>query len=62
VKELLSHAGVPYVELDLASYRELLARGFRTMPVTLVGDDPDPTVIVGFNEQALKKALGLNAL
>jgi len=50
------------VELDLASYRELLARGFRTMPVTLVGDDPDPTVIVGFNEQALKKALGLNAL
>ena len=49
------------VELELDSYRELLARGFRTVPVTLVGDDPDPTVIIGFNEQALRRALGLDA-
>jgi glutaredoxin len=65
VKELLSQAGVPYVvkdvELDLESYRELLARGFRTVPVTLVGEDPGPTAIIGFNEEALRRALGLDA-
>ncbi len=48
------------VELELESYRDLLARGFRTVPVTLVGEDPDPTVIIGFNEQALRQALGLD--
>jgi glutaredoxin len=65
VKELLSQAGVPYVvkdvELELESYRELLARGFRTVPVTLIGDDPDPTAIVGFNEKALRRSLGLDS-
>ncbi len=61
---MLSHAGVPFevkeVDLDLESYRELLARGFRTVPVTLVGDDPDTAAIIGFNEQALRRALGLD--
>jgi glutaredoxin len=65
VKELLSQAGVPYVvkdvELDLESCRELLARGFRTVPVTLVGEDPGSTAIIGFNEEALRQALGLDA-
>ena len=47
------------VELELESYRELLARGFRTVPVTLVGEDPSPTVIIGFDERALKTTLDL---
>jgi glutaredoxin len=63
VKELLSQAGVPFVvrdvETDLDAYRELLARGFRTVPVTLVGDDPAPEAIVGFDEAALRRALRL---
>jgi glutaredoxin len=63
VKELLSRAGVPFevrnVETDLAAYRDLLDRGFRTVPVTLVGDDPSPSAIIGFNESALKTALDL---
>ena len=65
MKELLSQAGVPFdvkdVELDLASYRELLARGFRTVPVTLIGDDPHATPVIGFNALALRLALGLDA-
>jgi len=47
------------VETDLSAYRDLLNRGFRTVPVTLVGDDPSPSAIIGFNESALKTALGL---
>ena len=47
------------VETDLGAYKELLARGFRTVPVTLVGDEPEPLAIVGFNAPALKRALGL---
>jgi glutaredoxin len=65
VKELLSRAGVPYevrdVDQDLQAYRELLARGFRTVPVTLVGEDPNPAAVVGFDEPALRQALGLDA-
>ena len=64
MKELLSQAGVPYVsrsvETDPDAYRELLARGFRTVPVTLVGDDPAPVSIIGFDEAALRRALGLS--
>jgi hypothetical protein len=64
VKELLSHAGVPFVtrnvETDLDAYRELMARGFRSVPVTIVGDDPNPVAIIGFDEPALKRALGLS--
>jgi len=63
VKEFLSQAGVPFtvrdVEIDLGAYNELLARGFRTVPVTLVGDDPNPAAIIGFDEAALREALGL---
>jgi hypothetical protein len=63
VKELLSHAGVPFlirnVELDLEAYRELLARGFRTVPVTIVGDGPGAVAITGFDEAALRQALTL---
>ena len=36
-----------------------MARGFRTVPVTFVGDDPSPAGIRGFDEAALKRALAL---
>ena len=45
------------VDLDLSAYQELIARGFRTVPVTLIGDDPNPIVVIGFKEDALKSAL-----
>jgi glutaredoxin len=63
VKELLSRAGVPFevrnVETDLAAYQDLIARGFRTVPVTIIGDSSPPVAVTGFNESGLKKALGL---
>jgi hypothetical protein len=63
VKELLSHAGVPYitrnVELDLSAYHELIALGFRTVPVTIVGTGQAAMSIVGFKEAALRAALAL---
>jgi len=63
VKELLSRAGVPFeirnIETDLAAYQDLLNRGYRSVPVTFVGDDSSPAAVVGFNESALKSALGL---
>jgi glutaredoxin len=63
VKQLLSHAGVPFVtknvELDLGAYRELLALGFRTVPVTIIGEGTAATSIVGFKESALLAALAL---
>ena len=55
---MLSRAGVPFtvknVELDLSAYHELLDRGFRTVPVTLIGD----VAIKGFDEAVLMRALG----
>jgi glutaredoxin len=63
VKELLSRAGVPFevrnVEIDLAAYQDLIARGFRTVPVTIIGDSDPPVAVTGFNESALTRALGL---
>ncbi|HUL72683.1 MAG TPA: glutaredoxin domain-containing protein [Vicinamibacterales bacterium] len=62
MKELLSRAGVPFevrnVETDLEAYRDLIARGFRTVPVTVIGTDP-PVGIPGFDEPAITRALGL---
>jgi hypothetical protein len=61
VKEFLSRAGVPYdvknVETDLGAYKELLARGFHTVPVTIIGDNPG-VAIRGFDERAFKDAFG----
>jgi Glutaredoxin len=63
VKEFLSQAGVPFlardVELDLEAYRDLLARGFRAVPVTVIGDEPSTVSIKGFDEARLKAALGI---
>jgi glutaredoxin len=41
------------VEEDDTAYRELIARGFRTVPVTVIGD----RVLKGFDAAALDAAL-----
>jgi hypothetical protein len=62
VKEFLSRAGVPFeaknVEADLQAFRDLVALGFRSVPVTIVGDGPG-TSVRGFDEAALRQALDL---
>jgi glutaredoxin len=57
VKEFLSHAGVPFtaynVDEDEAAYDALMARGWRTIPVTVIGDQ----VVKGFDAAALTGAV-----
>jgi glutaredoxin len=57
VKEFLSQAGVPFtahnVDEDDKAYDELIARGWRTIPVTVIGE----TVIKGFDAAALTAAV-----
>jgi glutaredoxin len=57
VKEFLSHAGVKFfernVEESYEAYDELLARGFRSVPVVFIGE----RVVKGFDAQHLLQAL-----
>ena len=57
MKEFLSRAGrtfeVKNVDEDLDAYNDLVGRGFRAVPVTIIGG----TAIKGFDEQALTDAL-----
>lgn len=57
MKEFLSRTGRPFtvrdVDEDLSAYQELVARGFRAVPVTIIGE----TAIKGFDEAALTRAL-----
>ena len=57
MKEFLSRAGRPFevrnVDDDLEAYNDLIGRGFRAVPVTLIGG----IAIKGFDEEALKAAL-----
>jgi len=57
VKEFLSRAGrtfeVRNVDEDLDAYNDLIGRGFRAVPVTIIGG----TAIKGFDEEALRSAL-----
>lgn len=61
MKEFLSRAGhaftVRNVDEDLGAYKELVAKGFRTVPVTVIGAD----AITGFDEAALSRALAAAA-
>jgi hypothetical protein len=72
VKALLSREGVPFtaynVDEDDRAYDELVARGVRTIPVTIFDDRPDVAdvinvvnvvnvVIRGFDEPALRSAI-----
>jgi glutaredoxin len=57
VKELLSREDVPFtacnVDEDERAYDELLARGWRTVPVTVIGE----RVLKGFNPVELASAI-----
>ena len=57
MKEFLSRAGVPFtaynVDEDDRAYDDLIARGWRTVPVTLIGD----RVVKGLDVAALTSAL-----
>jgi glutaredoxin len=57
VKEFLSREGVAFVEKNVdeddRAYDELVARGWRMIPVTIIGDE----VIKGYDAAALKHAL-----
>jgi glutaredoxin len=57
VKGFLSQAGVEItvrdVDADPSAYDELLARGWRTVPVTIIGDRS----VRGFDRAALQEAL-----
>jgi len=58
VKEFLSRRRVPFtlrdVDEDPAAYGELLARGWRSVPVTFVGD----RAVKGFDPERLRDAIG----
>jgi hypothetical protein len=57
VKEFLSRAGVPFtaynVDEDDRAYDDLLGRGFRTVPVSIIGD----RALIGFDPDALTAAI-----
>jgi len=57
VKELLSREGVPFtaynVDEDQRAYDELIARGWRTVPVTIIGE----RTLKGFNPVELASAV-----
>ena len=57
MKEFLSRAGATFtvlnVDEDERAYDALLARGLRTVPVTIVGD----RVVRGYDPAALEQAL-----
>ena len=57
MKEFLSRAGAPFtaynIEEDDRAYDDLIARGFRTVPVTVIGD----RVVKGYDADALTAAL-----
>jgi Glutaredoxin len=57
VKEFLSRAQAPFtaynVDEDERAYDDLIARGFRTIPVTVFGD----RVVNGYDVDALTAAL-----
>ena len=57
MKEFLSQAGVPFTAHDVeendTAYDALIALGFRTVPVTLIGD----RVVKGFDAGALTSAI-----
>ena len=58
MKELLSREGVAFtaynVDEDERAYDELIARGYRTIPVSIIGSH----VIKGYDPDALMSAIG----
>jgi glutaredoxin len=61
VKEFLSREGVAFesrnVDEDETAYDELVGKGFRTIPVTFIGEQ----AVRGFDESALRAALAVRS-
>lgn len=59
MKEFLSRQGVDYtahnVDEDDRAYGELIARGYRTVPVTIVGEQ----AVKGYDPDALRAAIAV---
>ena len=59
MKELLSREGLPFaahnVDEDERAYDELIARGWRTIPVTVFGDQ----AVKGYDVPALTAAIAV---
>ncbi|HVD94228.1 MAG TPA: glutaredoxin family protein [Vicinamibacterales bacterium] len=59
MKELLSREGLPFtahnVDEDERAYDELIARGWRTVPVTIFGDQ----AVKGYDVPALTAAIAV---
>jgi glutaredoxin len=59
VKEFLSREGLPFtahnVDEDDGAYDELVARGYRTIPVTVFGDQ----IVKGYDVPALISAIAV---
>ena len=57
MKELLSREGVPFtaynVDEDEAAYDDLVARGWRSVPVTIIGE----RIVKGFNPVEIADAI-----
>ena len=57
MKAWLSRAGVPFTAYNVdendRAYDELIARGFRTVPLTVIGE----TIVKGFDEALLRDAV-----
>jgi hypothetical protein len=57
VKEFLSRSGAAFTILDVdedaRAYDALVVKGFRTVPITIVGD----YVVKGYDPDALQRAL-----
>lgn len=57
MKAWLSQAGVPFTAYDVdeddRAYDDLIARGFRTIPVTVFGE----RTVIGFDVPALEAAV-----
>ena len=57
MKEFLSHAGYSYtvrlIDEDENAFDALIAIGYRSVPVTVIGE----TIVEGFNPEELTKAL-----
>ncbi len=61
MKEFLSRAGRPFtvknVDEDPEAFNEMVALGFMTIPVTIVGD----YVVRGYDEKKLREVLAATA-
>ncbi len=59
MKEFLSRNGKPFtvriVDDDQQAYDDLIALGYRSVPVTVIGD----VIVKGFDAEALAKALAV---